>query len=67
MSRESSIPGLADVMKKGSGTQLIVGIIILIIGIGTGLSLKNVLIMYLANCRWHCCNYFFISNYHQAV
>ena len=48
MSRESSIPGLADVMKKGSGTQLIVGIIILIIGIGTGLSLKNVLIMYLA-------------------
>ena len=48
MSRESSIPGLADVMKKGSGTQLIVGIIILIIGIGIGLSLKNVLIMYLA-------------------
>ena len=48
MSRESSIPGITDVMKKGSGTQLIVGIIILIIGIGTGLSLKNVLIMYLA-------------------
>ena len=42
MSRESSIPGITDVMKKGSGTQLIVGIIILIIGIGTGLSLKNV-------------------------
>jgi regulator of protease activity HflC (stomatin/prohibitin superfamily) len=48
MSRESSIPGLADGMKKDSGTQLIVGIIILIIGIGIGLSLKNVLIMYLA-------------------
>jgi len=48
MSRESSIPGLAHVMKKGSGTQLIVGIIILIIGIGIGLSLRDVLIMYLA-------------------
>src|SRR5713226_4267116 len=35
-------------MKKGSGTQLIVGIIILIIGIGIGLSLRDVLIMYLA-------------------
>jgi regulator of protease activity HflC (stomatin/prohibitin superfamily) len=48
MYRESSSPGLADVMKKGSGTQLIVGIIILIIGIGIGLSLRDVLIMYLA-------------------
>ncbi len=48
MYRESSSPGLADVMKKGSGTQLIVGIIVLIIGIGIGLSLRDVLIMYLA-------------------
>jgi regulator of protease activity HflC (stomatin/prohibitin superfamily) len=48
MYRESSSPGLADVMKKGSGTQLIVGIIILIIGIGIGLSLRDGLIMYLA-------------------
>src|SRR2546428_3357217 len=48
MYRESSISGIADVMKKGSGTQLILGVIILIIGIGIGLSLRNVLIMYLA-------------------
>ena len=48
MYRESSISGIADVMKKGSGTQLILGVIILIIGIGIGLSLRNVLITYLA-------------------
>ena len=39
---------LADIMKKGSGIQIIVGIIILIIGIGVGLALNNVLITYLA-------------------
>jgi len=33
MYMESSISGIADVMKKGSGTQLILGVIILIIGI----------------------------------
>jgi uncharacterized membrane protein YqiK len=48
MYRESSTSGIADVMKKGSGTQVIVGIIILIIGVGFGLSLKSVLITYLA-------------------
>jgi hypothetical protein len=48
MYRESSIPGITDVMKKGSGTQLIVGVIILIIGIGIGLSLNSVFITYLA-------------------
>src|SRR6266702_588081 len=47
MYRESSISGIADVMKKGSGSQLILGLIILIIGIGIGLSLRNVLITYL--------------------
>ncbi|MFZ0220698.1 MAG: SPFH domain-containing protein [Candidatus Nitrosopolaris sp.] len=48
MYRESSTSGIADVMKKGSGTQVIVGMIILIIGVGFGLSLKSVLITYLA-------------------
>jgi regulator of protease activity HflC (stomatin/prohibitin superfamily) len=48
MYRESSTSGIADVMKKGSGTQVIVGMIILIIGAGFGLSLKSVLITYLA-------------------
>ncbi len=48
MYRETSIPGIADVMKKGSGTQLIAGVIILIIGIGIGLSLNSVVITYLA-------------------
>jgi len=41
--------GITDVIKKGSGTQVIVGVIILIIGIGVGLSLNNVLITYLAS------------------
>jgi regulator of protease activity HflC (stomatin/prohibitin superfamily) len=48
MYRESSTSGIADVVKKGSGTQVIVGMIILIIGAGFGLSLKSVLITYLA-------------------
>jgi regulator of protease activity HflC (stomatin/prohibitin superfamily) len=48
MYRESSIPGIADVRKKGSGTHVILGIVIIIIGIGIRLSLGNVLIMYLA-------------------
>jgi hypothetical protein len=39
MYKESSTSDIADVMKKGSGTQIIVGIIVLIIGIGFGLSL----------------------------
>jgi len=42
------MPDIADVMKKGSGTQLILGVIIIIVGIGTGLYLKNVLITYLS-------------------
>jgi regulator of protease activity HflC (stomatin/prohibitin superfamily) len=41
--------GITDVIKKGSGTQVIVGVIILIIGIGVGLSLNNILITYLAS------------------
>jgi len=48
MYRESSIQGIADVRKKGSGTHVILGIVIIIIGIGIRLSLGNVLIMYLA-------------------
>jgi hypothetical protein len=44
MYKESSTSDIADVMKKGSGTQIIVGIIVLIIGIGFRLSLKSVLI-----------------------
>ncbi len=48
MYRESSIPGIADVMKKGSGAQLIIGMIILIIGIGIGLSLNSVFVTYVA-------------------
>lgn len=42
------MPGFADVMKKGSGAQLLIGIIILIIGIGIGLPLNSLLITYLA-------------------
>jgi regulator of protease activity HflC (stomatin/prohibitin superfamily) len=48
MYRESSVSGIAEVMKKGSGAQVIAGVIILIIGIGAGLSLNSVLITYLA-------------------
>jgi hypothetical protein len=48
MYSESSVHGIADVMKKGSGTQLILGAIILIIGMGIGLSSNSVFITYLA-------------------
>jgi regulator of protease activity HflC (stomatin/prohibitin superfamily) len=48
MYQQPSIAGIADVMKKGSGAQLVIGIIILVIGVGIGLPLNSILITYLA-------------------
>ena len=69
-SSSSLTTNFADVLvnQKGSGTQAIVGIIILIIGIGVGQVLKNDLVTYIyINICWCGYNNLILFDNHKAV